>query len=265
MNEFSQPDVTTATIKSASYGGATLSIWSALTLSDVGIIIGIITALLTFALNVWWVRQKMKRSAVREMREIEEHNARMAALGVPTEGLYRRKQGGRATLRFAIGVLSLSAAGLVGILAREDIKTEAYPDPVHGWAVPTIGAGSIVGVKKGDKITPINAVKRAAAESKEKESAIKKCLPHAVLAQHEYDAFVRLAHNIGERKFCQSTAAKKARAGDYAGACDAILLFDRSGKVKQPSDRCSHPENRSCRGLWRDRLETRLICLGRSA
>lgn len=164
--------------------------------------------------------------------------------------------------RVLIGFLSLSAMGLLGILSREDIKLDAYPDPVHGWAVPTIGVGSTVSVKKGDKVTPLQAVRRAVLDVNEKELGIKRCLAGVALFQHEYDAYARLAHNIGAGAFCSSTVVTRARLGDYAGACEAILLFDRVGDVKKPSDRCSHPDNRTCRGLWRDRQETRAICLG---
>lgn len=63
-------------------------------------------------------------------------------------------------VRVAVAALTLSAAVFVGILNRENIKLEAYPDPVHGWQVPTIGAGSTEGVKRGDKITPLQAINR---------------------------------------------------------------------------------------------------------
>lgn len=261
MGDIYQADISTPIIKAGSYAGAGISIGSALTLSEVGVIIGIVTAIATFALNVWHIRRRHLQDYRRETREIEEHLARMRQLGVPESGLHRR-QGGKVESRIAIALLSLSAAGLLGILTREDIKTDAYPDPVHGWSVPTIGAGSTAGVKRGDTITPLAAVRRTVVESAEKERAIKRCLAGVALHQHEYDAYVRLAHNIGEAEFCGSTVAGRARAGDYAGACEAILLFDRAGQVKKPSDRCSHPDNRTCRGLWRDRQETRALCLG---
>lgn len=167
--------------------------------------------------------------------------------------------------RVAIAALSLSAAGLVGILTREDIKLEAYADPVHGWKVPTIGAGSTDGVKKGDTITPLGAVQRAHREARAFEGRIKQCMDGVELHQHEYDAFIQLAHNIGPAAFCASTVVKRAKAKDYAGACEAILLFDRAGPVNNPEDRCSHPDNRTCRGLWRDRLNTKALCEGSHA
>lgn len=56
-----------------SYAGAAVSIASSLTLTDVGIIVGIATALLTFAINAWYMARK-------DRREAEEHQARMHVL-----------------------------------------------------------------------------------------------------------------------------------------------------------------------------------------
>lgn len=63
-------------------------------------------------------------------------------------------------VRIAVAALKLSAAGFVGILNREGYEPAAYPDPVHGTKLPTIGFGSTEGVKMGDTITPVAAVNR---------------------------------------------------------------------------------------------------------
>lgn len=45
-------------------------------------------------------------------------------------------------------------------------------------------------------------------------------------------AFVSLGFNIGVAGYCKSTSAKRARAGDYAGACEAMSLHIKAkGKV----------------------------------
>lgn len=157
--------------------------------------------------------------------------------------------------RIAVSALALSAAGLVGILTREDIKLQAYPDPVHGWAVPTIGAGSIDGVKQGDTITPLGAVQRTLREVQVFEGRLKGCMK-APLHQGEYDAYMELAHNIGPGAFCASTLVKRLNSGDYLAACDAILMWDRVG-----TQVCSVPGNRVCPGLWRDRLRVHAKCI----
>jgi cbb3-type cytochrome oxidase subunit 3 len=57
MSRHSGPEV-------ASYAGGAVSIGSALTLTDIGIIVGIGTALLTLALNVFYMYRKDKREKV---------------------------------------------------------------------------------------------------------------------------------------------------------------------------------------------------------
>lgn len=50
-------------MSAASYVGATTSVISGLTLTDWGIIVGIFTALITFAANQWWQARKDSRDA----------------------------------------------------------------------------------------------------------------------------------------------------------------------------------------------------------
>lgn len=72
-------------VEATSYAGAITSIGASLTLADIGVIVGIVTALLTFWLNAWYTRLKYKleeqERAARDKREREEHEARMRALG----------------------------------------------------------------------------------------------------------------------------------------------------------------------------------------
>jgi ABC-type amino acid transport system permease subunit len=67
-------DVVSAKVVSGmSYVGAGTSVASALTMTDIGIIVGIVTAVLTFSLNAWfqWDRRR---------REIKEHALRVQSL-----------------------------------------------------------------------------------------------------------------------------------------------------------------------------------------
>ncbi|GAA0809643.1 hypothetical protein GCM10009078_51970 [Cupriavidus gilardii] len=61
-------------IEATGYAGSIVSIGASLTLTDIGIIVGIVTALLTFGYNAWYIRRK-------DQREAEEHAARMRTLG----------------------------------------------------------------------------------------------------------------------------------------------------------------------------------------
>lgn len=48
-------------MSTASYAGATVSVISGLTLTDIGIIVGIVTAIITFAANMIYQHRKDKR------------------------------------------------------------------------------------------------------------------------------------------------------------------------------------------------------------
>lgn len=67
MSKLTPPELT-------SYAGGAVSIGASLTLTEIGVIVGILTALLTFGLNTIYMYRKDKR----EQRESE---ARLAALG----------------------------------------------------------------------------------------------------------------------------------------------------------------------------------------
>lgn len=153
-------------------------------------------------------------------------------------------------IRYAIAGLSLSAAGLVGILNYEGFADTAYI-PVSG-DVPTIGFGSTKGVKLGDTITPEQAIERAYRDIRNTESAIHKCV-HVPLSMSEYDAFTSLAYNIGTSAFCSSTLVKKLNAGDYEGACAEIKRWVYvKGQVVPGLVNRREKEYRKCMGLEND-------------
>lgn len=65
-----------------SYAGAGTAIGASMTMTEIGVLIGIVTALLTFGLNVWYTRQKNARErmlADLERREREAHLAQLQA------------------------------------------------------------------------------------------------------------------------------------------------------------------------------------------
>ena len=148
--------------------------------------------------------------------------------------------------RLAIGALSLSAAGLVALLAYEGYSDIAYI-PVKG-DVPTIGFGTTEGVKLGDTITPEKAVERAYRDIMDTETAIHKCVD-VPLTQGEYDAFVSLSYNIGTEAFCKSTLVKKLNSGDYDGACAELRRWVYvKGKKSQGLVNRREKEYRMCIG-----------------
>ena len=148
--------------------------------------------------------------------------------------------------RTAIGALALSAAGLVHIAMQEGYREVAYI-PVPG-DVPTIGFGTTEGVKLGDKITPPKALQRSLVDIGKYEGAIKACVK-VPMYQREYDAYTALSYNIGTGAFCGSTLVKKLNAGNYTGACEAILAWDKfKGKPLTGLTKRRQAEYRMCVG-----------------
>lgn len=148
--------------------------------------------------------------------------------------------------RIVIGALTLSASALVGIAVHEGYRGEAYI-PVKG-DVLTIGFGTTENVKPGDRIEPVQALVRKLADVQRFEGALKQCV-RVPLHQHEYDAFLSLAYNIGPGAFCGSTLVRKLNAGDYAGACAEILRWDRfRGEPLRGLTLRRQAENRQCLG-----------------
>lgn len=71
---------------------------------------------------------------------------------------------------------------------------------------------------------------------------------HVPLTDGQKAAFVDVAYNIGVPAFCGSSMARKTNVGDMAGACDALLLWNRAG-------------GREVAGLTKRRQRERELCL----
>lgn len=160
--------------------------------------------------------------------------------------------------RLAISGLSLSAVALVTMLTSEGYTDRAII-PTKG-DVPTMGFGSTTqldgsAVKMGDKTTPVAALQRSMKFVQDGETRMKRCVT-APLHQEEYNLYVDTFYNIGPSAFCNSTIVKRLNAGDYIGACNAILMWNRVGK-----QRCDEPGNKICAGLWKRRLDLHAQCL----
>lgn len=149
-------------------------------------------------------------------------------------------------IRIGLASLFLSAAGFVGLISHEGYSDQAII-PVPG-DVPTIGFGTTGGVQMGDRTTPVKAVGRALQDVGKFEGALKGCV-RVPLHQHEYDAAIQLAYNIGSKAFCSSTVVRRFNAEDYAGACDAFLMWNKFKGQTLP-------------GLVKRREAERKLCLG---
>ncbi|MGH8685107.1 MAG: lysozyme [Nitrosospira sp.] len=161
-------------------------------------------------------------------------------------------------VRSAIAAMVLAASTLVGIAVHEGYKDEAYI-PVPG-DVPTIGFGTTAGVRMGDKTTPTRSLVRLLDEVEDIYAAgVKKCVT-VPLYQHEYEAYVRLAYNVGVAAFCRKAKPGKPpnlidliNAGKYAEACERIEAFKYG------------PGRKVLPGLVKRRAEERALCEGRKS
>lgn len=122
--------------------------------------------------------------------------------------------------RRAVSGIAASAALLIGIAVHEGYRGEAYV-PVPGDR-PTIGFGDTHGVQLGDTTDPVRALIRLGEHVDRAQRDMRACIGDVALYQHEWDAYVSLAYNIGTGAFCGSTLVRKLKSGDYAGACAEI-------------------------------------------
>ena len=153
---------------------------------------------------------------------------------------------GRTMGRTKIAMLSASAVALVGLAVHEGYRENAYLDIV---GVATIGYGTTEGVKLGDRTDPIKALERALSDMQKFEGAIKQCVK-VPLYQHEYDALIGLAYNVGSNAFCSSTLVKLLNQMRYSEACDQILRWNRAGgKVVRGLTIRREKEHKQCLGL----------------
>lgn len=155
----------------------------------------------------------------------------------------------------------LSVKGINAIIREEGSIPYAYEDPDHGphgnlkgWA--TFGVGHLIepkhrGVtaadrkKWGSKQNPKPALVRPTLKDdlKDFERAVRVAVKPA-LRQHEFDALVSLAFNIGIGGFTSSTVVRELNKGrgegNFRRAADAILRWDNPAMLRPRREREKH-------------------------
>ena len=150
--------------------------------------------------------------------------------------------------RVRLAALSLSASALIGLAVHEGYREAAYI-PVKG-DVPTIGFGDTHGVKLGDRTDPIRALIRLGQHAENFQRDLRRCIGDVPMHQHEWDAIVSWAYNVGTGAACKSTLVKRLQAFDYAGACREL-------------DKWVYFKGKTLPGLVKRRAEERARCEGR--
>lgn len=128
---------------------------------------------------------------------------------------------------------SLSDNGMKLLEQFEGLRLEAYLDSA---GIATIGYGTIKypdgsKVKKGDKITKARAKEYKLHDLKEFENTVNTSVK-VPLTQNQYDALVSLSYNIGSGAFNNSTLLKKLNSGDYKGAAEQFLVWNKVNSKK---------------------------------
>lgn len=123
------------------------------------------------------------------------------------------------------GPRRIGAKGLALIKDFEGLKLKAYLCPAKVW---TIGYGSTgAHVREGMVITEARAEELLREDLERFERGVEEAVPG--LAQERFDACVSLAFNVGVKGFAGSTVARRAKAGDHAGAANAFAMWNKAG------------------------------------
>ena len=126
--------------------------------------------------------------------------------------------------------MQTSDKGIALIKQFEGCRLTAYQDSVGVW---TIGYGWTQPVD-GKSIRAGMTIKQETAERLLKtglvsyESDVSRLVKVGV-TQGQFDALVSFTYNLGARSLSTSTLLRKLNAGDYAGAADEFLRWNKAG------------------------------------
>ena len=127
--------------------------------------------------------------------------------------------------------MKISPKGLELIKEFEGFSANAYLCPAK---IPTIGYGNTFyadgrKVKLGEQISKTDALELL--EKVVNKDFADKIFPaiKVPVAQNQFDAMCSLAYNIGVGNFLKSTLLKKVNAGDFVGASEEFLRWNKAG------------------------------------
>jgi lysozyme len=118
-----------------------------------------------------------------------------------------------------------SQSGIDLIKSCEGLRLTAYQDSVGVW---TIGYGATRAVVAGMSITLDQAERMLQNDISRFEPSID-ALVKVALNQHQWDALMSFVYNLGAGNLASSTLLKLLNAGDYAGAADQFLRWNKAG------------------------------------
>lgn len=141
----------------------------------------------------------------------------------------------------AAAILAIAAVG-----GAEGLSLTTYQDVVGVW---TGCYGETKGMKPGMRFTRAQCDRMLLWSLVEHETGMRACLddPDA-LPDKIYVAMLSGTYNFGVATFCRSSMARRINEGDLAGACDALLLYDKArGKTIRGLTNRRQKEHKLCR------------------
>jgi GH24 family phage-related lysozyme (muramidase) len=129
-------------------------------------------------------------------------------------------------------------AALKLIKEFEGVHLSAYPDPLHGWDIATIGYGTTRypdgrKVQRGDKITVIDANELLEIEVDRIAQKLRSSVPHwGTMSGNKQCALLSFAYNLGAGFYGSAgfeTISKCLRDKDWAAVPDAMELYRNPG------------------------------------
>ncbi len=136
--------------------------------------------------------------------------------------------------------MKLSPAGLAFLSHEEGFRTHPYEDQA---GKETIGCGHLlmdaerasgvlqingIPVRYADGITPQQVQDLLAQDCQDRETAVS-AMVVCPLSQHQFDAIMSLAYNIGLGALSRSQLLKILNGGDWTGLEEAWLAFKFAG------------------------------------
>ncbi|POT89106.1 lysozyme [Enterobacter cloacae complex sp. ECNIH14] len=126
--------------------------------------------------------------------------------------------------------MQTSDKGIALIKEFEGCKLTAYQDSVgvwtigYGWTQPVDGkpirAGMTINQETAERLLKTGLVSYESDVSR---------LVKVGLTQGQFDALVSFTYNLGARSLSTSTLLRKLNSGDYAGAADEFLRWNKAG------------------------------------
>ena len=117
----------------------------------------------------------------------------------------------------------INPAGLELIKHFEGYRGEAYLCPARVW---TIGWGTTLGVRRGQKTTPEEAEGFLKRDLEKFEQQVAQLI-EVPLTSNQFSALVSFAYNCGAIALKSSTLLKKLNASDYLGAAEEFLRWNK--------------------------------------